>query len=100
MSNFDALLISDLHLSSRPADSYFFELFPLVSQLIDTCQIETIIIAGDITQNKSGHSADLVNKIADGMALWAEKVYDIKILFGNHDGNTGNKPFWEFLGHI
>lgn len=94
------LLMSDIHLSSRPVDEFMWDLVPQVTTILKEAEVDTLICLGDITEQKAGHSAELVNRIVDGFVEWSNHVGQIYILLGNHDLTAGaNKPFFEFLKH-
>lgn len=93
------LLISDLHLSSTPRDSYRFAVFDKVKEYSDTPRrepIERIWILGDLTDAKDYHSGLLVNLICAHVADLA-KLAEVHIVRGNHDGIDPEWPFFNFL---
>jgi calcineurin-like phosphoesterase family protein len=93
------LIVSDLHFTHKEQDEYFFDLFPLVSSLVEPNKIDEIFILGDLTTAKEGHNAKLVNKIVGGIVSWAEQVSRVRILCGNHDlVDYSSSPFFKFLG--
>jgi Calcineurin-like phosphoesterase len=92
------ILISDPHLSSRPQDKFMFMLKDVVTKAIHDYEASELYILGDVTQNKSGHNSELVNRIANIMRHWAQMV-KVTILAGNHDGDT-DIPFFQWLDHF
>lgn len=102
------LFISDLHLDDDPRNIYRWKIFPWVIENIfdvTTSKVKgsvptSIIIAGDLTNEKDNHSSQLVNSAVTGICSWLKYVEQIYILMGNHDGIDYNCPFFKFLGAI
>lgn len=62
--------------------------------------MQSLVIAGDITDAKDYHSATLVNKVVDSIMMLKARVPEIYILMGNHDFFKGGHPYFQFLNHI
>lgn len=107
------VVTGDLHLSENPRDEYRFAFLNWLLKLIEdsgtrgksfpvdgTTAIETLIVLGDLTEEKDRHSAYLVNRIVEAFIKLAALVH-IVILKGNHDYTTNpDNPFFRFLGHL
>lgn len=74
-------------------------IFPKILQMVERYDLGTVVFLGDLTDVKDGHSADLVNTIADNLVKLAEKVV-VYLLKGNHDYQDVNQPFFNFLSYI
>lgn len=91
------LITTDLHLSSRPKDSYRFGLFQWLAKQQKKYDAQGIFILGDLTEDKDCHAATLVNRTVDEMTGLRPPIY---IDRGNHDGINPNDPFFRFLSCI
>ena len=98
---FPVLLISDLHLTSKPSDEYRWGIFPwLRSTLCKKSGIQSLVILGDLTDSKDFHGSLLVNRIVNELLSLTPLVQQIYILKGNHDYlKPTDPPFFSFLGH-
>lgn len=94
-----ALVTSDLQLSDIPRDSYRFEVFKRLRAAAKKHEVDTIIILGDLCEEKDRHGAWLVNRCVNEFSNLAELV-EVVILKGNHDYVDPTMPFYQFLGHI
>jgi len=94
------LLISDLHLSSGARDAYRFDVFKFVRKLAQEQGINRLWILGDLTDAKDNHSAQLVNRVCDELALLTEAKIGVHIVRGNHDGIDPEWPYFRFLNHM
>ena len=96
----NALLISDLHLTNNPHDSYRWKLFSWLREVIPKNNVKFLWICGDITTEKDRHPARLVNKVVDELlSLYRQTgLTTIYILRGNHDGIDPKCSFFQFLG--
>src|ERR1017187_7316888 len=93
-------IFSDIHLSSRNSDKFMFDLFAKIREDLRKGQYANWIWVGDITEDKGGHNADLVNRIVAGFASLAEVCHG-KIVAGNHDSRgDASQSFFKFLEHI
>lgn len=93
------IVTTDLHLTDRARDEYRFGLFPWLRVKIKKHRAQTLLILGDLTDEKDHHSSVLVNRIVDEIAECAHlcSVYLVK---GNHDYIDPNSPFFGFLQKI
>lgn len=93
------LVTADLHLTSAAKDEYrwgvFKELFSHAA--LENNDVTSIVILGDLTEHKSGHSAMLVNRMVQELYGMPCQVH---IVFGNHDGLAGEPRFFQFLNVI
>ncbi len=94
------LLISDLHLTDRPQDDYRFGIFPWVMARTEEYKIDVLEILGDLTDQWDNHPARLVNKIVRELFEVSVYIKEVRVLKGNHDYVSPDKPFFEFLTDI
>lgn len=96
------LVTSDIHLTDDPNHEYRWKIFPYIKQLVENQdhQVSDLVICGDLTEKKSGHSARLVNRMATEFHKLSEHFSRIHIVPGNHDGEPGEQAFFEFLGML
>lgn len=100
-----ALLVSDLHLTANPRDSYRWDIFPWIVKTCAYHGVKTVVILGDLTDAKDYHSAELVNRVTQAFQMFrdgkndstVEKVY---VLMGNHDYLKTGIPFFNFLNYM
>lgn len=88
------LIVTDLHCTDRERDEYRWELFPWLAAQAEETESEEILVLGDLTDSKDGHSAALVNRIIENLLSLPAKVYVLK---GNHDYIDEGKPFFNFM---
>lgn len=96
------LLTSDIHLDSKPANEYRWQLFPFLESLIKEYNIDYLIITGDLTQEKDRHTAQLINRIVDNLCTLNNlpSLKKLLALYGNHDGFTNSSAFLKFINKI
>jgi calcineurin-like phosphoesterase family protein len=87
------LITSDLHFTDRVRDSYRWSIFDTLEDLADSDTV--LLVLGDITDNKDGHSAALVNRILEEFADL--NVREVHLLQGNHDYVDGKQAYFSFL---
>jgi len=90
------LLVSDTHFTDNPDDEYRWELFPILSKIIDEKKIDEVFFLGDLSDRKDRHSGNLLNRLSasiDGLNT------QVKIIMGNHDAPVSEEstPYWFFL---
>jgi predicted phosphodiesterase len=91
------LVTSDIHISKNPIDVYrLVFLKETLPALLDKYKATQLIVAGDITQDKDGHPASLVNEMVECFHNLSKKC-EIIILQGNHDASNVQDPFFQFL---
>lgn len=97
-----AILVSDLHLTSRPEEAYRWELFTWLAEEARHEEVKTLVIAGDLTDAKDYHSAELVNRVVRKLleVMQFGGIKNIYILMGNHDYLKAGHAFFSFLSHI
>lgn len=97
-----ALLVSDLHLTDRPADAYRWEVFNQVRDLSVKHGVTDLYILGDLTEFKDYHSSRLVNRLVEALYNMRKqsRIIDVHILKGNHDGLDPALPFFLFLRRV
>lgn len=94
------LATADPHFSSNPRDSYRWKfLEETLPALIAEHAVERVLVLGDLTEAKTGHSAELVNRLSDGFARIAE-LADVVLHKGNHDYLAEDVPFFRYMGHL
>jgi calcineurin-like phosphoesterase family protein len=99
------VLLSDLHLDSNALGEYKWEWLHLFSIWLKNYgnvhrDKTTLIILGDITENKDRHTSQLVNRFIDHLNKWRASVSQIFILTGNHDGVDVVRPFFRFVTSV
>ncbi|KKN90067.1 hypothetical protein LCGC14_0231800 [marine sediment metagenome] len=94
------LITGDLHLSSRARDDYRFELFPWLLKQCDKLNASTIILLGDLTDEKDKHSSYLVNRIMREICSLTDKEINLFLLKGNHDYVDQDNPFFRFVSSV
>ena len=90
------IIITDLHLTDRERDNYRWEFLSWLKLKMVEMGEERLWILGDLTDQKDGHSAKLVNRIVDTLLELASSV---TVLAGNHDYKDPACPFFRFLGN-
>ena len=94
------LVAADPHWSPNPRDAYrWIFLEETLPTMIEKHGIGRVIIAGDLTEAKDGHTAALVNRLVDGVSKLAEAA-PVYVLKGNHDYVAEDVPFYRFLRHL
>jgi hypothetical protein len=94
------LITADIHWSDNPRDEYRWDLVPTLHKLIKERKVHNLLILGDLCEQKEGHKAGFVNKIAD-IFHGLGQVCIVDFLEGNHDFlSNPNEPFFGFLGLI
>lgn len=94
------LIVSDLHFDNKPNNEYRFGLFEQVLDVAKSHKVKTLYILGDVLQNKDQHPGKLINRVLDGLVLWANAVEEVVILHGNHDSLEADNPYLYFVRHI
>lgn len=99
---FRALLVSDLHLTDRPGDSYRWDLFAQLRDLSNEHGVTDLFVLGDLTEFKDYHSSRLVNRLVDSFYFLRKtsRVIEVHILKGNHDGLDPAYPYFSFMRRI
>lgn len=90
------LMISDLHLTTSPAEKYRHDAMRFVQDQVKKEQPDALLILGDLTEEKDRHSAQLVNKVVDHLATFGKLVPTI-VMMGNHDYHNEGHPFFAFI---
>lgn len=85
-----------MHLDAAPSCSYRFDLFPWLVKQAEAERAKTILILGDVTDQKDNHPAELVAKVVSSVRMLA-KVARVVILAGNHDWLRKGHEFFKFL---
>lgn len=94
------ILLSDLHLTSAPADEYRFGIFEwLQGQIVDR-DVGLVLIGGDLTDRKDNHPADLANSIVEELAGLNSTGANVVVMKGNHDYLDPNCPYFRFLNYV
>lgn len=92
-----AILASDLHLTANPRDEYRWGLFPWLAEELRAERAETLVLLGDLTDQKDLHPAELVNRVVREIDKLRAVVPRIIILMGNHDLLKSGHMFFAFL---
>jgi len=88
-------ITADLHLTSRPLDSYRWDFFRWLEQQ----KFGTIVILGDLADEKDYHSSVFVNRVVSELTALSEAGREVHILMGNHDYALADSPFFAFIRH-
>jgi predicted phosphodiesterase len=94
-----ALVTADLHLSAKSRDDYRFTAMVKIGELVEKHKVDTLLLLGDLTEEKDYHSAALVNDVVDVVYSFSE-LCDVYVLRGNHDYTQVDCPFFHFLRRI
>ena len=97
------LITSDLHLTSKPEDSYRFGLFKWIREkVIQEHDIEHVFVLGDVTDAKDRHPAELVLRVVNEFVdLERMLPGSVAILQGNHDYYTRQDlGFFSFMSYL
>lgn len=90
----------DVHLSTNPRDEYRWKFIEeTMPDLARERGARRVIILGDLTEQKEGHRAPLVNRLVSAVAELA-KLAPVWVLKGNHDYVSEDSPFFHFLGRV
>lgn len=93
------LITGDLHLSHNPRDDYRFAFMKWLERYARKHKPDEIVIAGDLTEEKDRHPAELVNKVVDHVHALAQ-IAPVIALEGNHDYKDEGHAFFAFLSRI
>lgn len=95
----NALVVTDLHLTSAVRDAYRFKVFRQLHAEIEKREVSSVWILGDLTDAKDNHASVLVNKIVTEIVGLSRRA-EVKIVRGNHDGLDPAWPYFGFLSHL
>lgn len=95
-----ALVTADLHLSANPRDNYRFAAMERLADLISKHKPDTLLLLGDLTEEKNFHSAELVNDIVELIHVLSGLVKQLIFMMGNHDYKDADVPFFHFLRRL
>lgn len=97
-----ALLTADLHYTSNDRDEYRWALWPWLRDTIVDEKVNSLVIAGDLSDAKDFHPSPLVNRLAREIKLTAECRAGLRVYMipGNHEWIKQGEEFWRFLGLI
>jgi DNA repair exonuclease SbcCD nuclease subunit len=93
------IITGDLHLSHNPRDDYRFGFMKWLEKYARKRKPDQIVIAGDLTEEKDRHPAELVNKVVDHVHALAQ-IAPVIALEGNHDYKDEGHAFFAFLSRI
>lgn len=98
----NALLTSDLHLTTKPIDSYRWELFPWLAEEAKRRRVRRLFVLGDLTDAKDHHPSLLVNQVVQAACGVIEHagLEELVVLRGNHDGVDPEWPYFRFLNEL
>lgn len=95
-----ALVTSDWHLTDDPRDAYRHDWVKgELVRLVQKHKPDELLMLGDLTEHKGGHSAELVNQIAGYLYVLSQHC-NVYVMRGNHDGYTADRSFFEFVKFI
>ena len=93
------IVTGDLHLSHNPRDDYRFAFMKWLTRECLIRKPDQIIIAGDLTEEKDRHPAELVNKVVRHVHALAQ-IAPVVLVEGNHDYKDEGHAFFAFLSRI
>lgn len=91
------LVITDFHFTCNPLDFYRWEIFTTLKNCIKEYDIHTLIILGDLCEDKDNHSYRLPNMFINQLEQLCSNLESVIILCGNHDYVDYNTPYFKFL---
>ena len=94
------VLLADLHLTINPLDEYRWQWLEKFTEWLIKNQPMTLVILGDVTENKDRHSNTLVNRFISLITRWVSENIVIMVITGNHDGIDVSKPFFRFINNM
>lgn len=94
------IVTADIHASPNPRDAYRWKFIEeTLPALVAEHGAERVLVLGDLTEAKAGHSAELVNRLVDALAALAAHA-SVYLLMGNHDYLSEDVPFYRFTRHL
>jgi hypothetical protein len=94
------LITGDIHLNNLARDAYRHDFQKELRRLIKKYGVHTVLILGDLTDEKDFHPAQLVNKWVDHVDQ-LRRLVEVIFLMGNHDRTAMiHAPFFAFLRHL
>lgn len=91
------LMTGDIHLKENELDSYRWGLFKWLREQAVKYKVAEVLLLGDVTDRKEGHSAKMVNRLYLEIKSLSE-VAQVIWLMGNHDFLVDRSlPFFEFM---
>jgi len=99
VTHHNTIFTSDFHLTELETDEYRWSIFPWLVKRIEHYQVDYLFILGDLTHRKDEHSARLVHRIHQSLALLAKTRLKLTILLkGNHDYDKEERiPYFGYL---
>jgi hypothetical protein len=101
------IVTTDPHFTSNPDHWYRWSLFDFLrlrarKMIREGRSVDkpNLIICGDMTEAKSGHSAELVNRLTQEIARATDDFETIFLMKGNHDSLPGGESFFKFLQFV
>lgn len=88
------LFTGDIHVAEGLRNTYRWAAFDDLAKEAIAYGADLIVVAGDLTDKKDGHSASLVNQT---VAEFRKMPVPVIILMGNHDYIDPTEPFFGFL---
>jgi hypothetical protein len=62
-------------------------------------RFDSLVILGDLTEEKDCHSSVLVNRLVAALTEFVREGISVHLLMGNHDYAEASSPFFRFLAH-
>lgn len=92
---------ADLHLNANPRDAYRHTFMAgTLPTLLQKHHVSTLIVLGDLCDEKDRHPAWLVNAVVRHFTKLSKLVDEVIINLGNHDYVEAGNPFYAFLGQL
>jgi len=93
------LVTADLHLSANSRDAYRWVAMEFIAGLIEKHKIKTLLILGDLTEEKDYHGAQLVNDVVE-LLFNLSCMCPVIVLRGNHDYKDAACPYFFFARRL
>jgi len=95
------IIVSDLHLTDAPRDSYRNGIFDFIAAAARQHRATDIFLLGDITDRKDNHSGAFIAALTERfVGLLTSCDAHVRVLQGNHDYSDPDFPTLGFLPHI
>ena len=94
------LICSDTHFDSKDKNEYRWEFFPWLKSQCTEFNVQSVIISGDIFNEKDNHPSKLINKFIDNLTDLLETTEQILMIKGNHDRIDDNHPYLRWINRI
>ena len=94
------LITSDWQLDDNPLNAYRHDWQKQLRGFVKKYKVDTVLMLGDVCEQKDNHGAWLVNKVVDHFDQLRKLVQQVIILRGNHDYVDARVSFYQFMRHM